>query len=166
MVIQSSWLTVFFLSFNRNNYLQWLHEVRFWNSKKDKLYDVYSYDDFSSLFCLAGGMHYQVFQTLICCWWWLRVLDVDRALSLSRVWQFQVNQRKISFHTWPPPTTNNTSCRNQDTQSNSSHHLNFSLFTSYHWDTPQMIVQKLLSGQCCSKYVWGGYSVSFIQVAF
>lgn len=131
MVIQSSWLTVFYLSFNRNNYLQWLREVRFWNSKKDKLYDVYSYDDFSSLFCLSGGMHYQVFQTLICCWWWLimRVLrDVDRALSLSRVWQFQVNQRKISFHIWPPPTTNNTSCRNQDTQSNSS---SFKFFVIY-----------------------------------
>ena len=166
MVIQSSWLTVFYLSFNRNNYLQWLREVRFWNSKKDKLYDVYSYDDFSSLFCLSGGMHYQVFQTLICCWWWLvmRILNVDRALSLSRVWQFQVNQRKISFHTWPPPTIILAVVIKILNQIH--HHLNFSLFTSYHWDTPQMIVQKLLSGQCSSKYVWGGYSVSFIQVAF
>lgn len=115
LTIQSSRLTVFFLSFNRNNYLQWLpREVRFWKSKKDKLYDVHFYDDFSFLFSLAGGMQYQVFQTLICCWWWL-IVHVDRALSLSRVWQFQVNQQKISFHTWPHPTTNNTSCRNQDT---------------------------------------------------
>ena len=166
MVIQSSWLTVFFLSFKRNNYLQWLPKVRFWNGKKGQ-----------ALWCVL-------------LWWFFFPVLFIRRHALSSVPNTNLLLVVIEGTGCGPcsqsvqgmaipgePTENILSHLATPQQqiilavvikilNQIYHHLNFSLFTSYHWDTPQMIVQKLLSGQCSSKYVWGGYSVSFIQVAF